>query len=190
MLCTSSCGKVINGMAKRSAVRGVRAHNRQNDNEEQKNQKQIVEEQSTEDDFDFDESNGGSSSSGEVYSNGQDFSRQDRLSKISSKYAVKSDTNGLYAFETKHLGISKERVTLHYSYAGQDYTVHWLHDYLVKNGKYCFAVSNDSGDLQGLLPVSRINKLKSGENFSKAGQFARKVKETLKKQKSESDTPF
>ncbi|MCM8531559.1 MAG: hypothetical protein NE330_10400 [Lentisphaeraceae bacterium] len=104
------------------------------------------------------------------------------MTRISSKYAVKLPPHGLREFRVEHDGIEKRNIVLHYKYQGKIFTTHWVHDYFVSKGKYCFAVSDKEGKISGLLPVDLIDKGKTGGAYKEAGEFARYVKAELKSQ--------
>ena len=186
---TTSCGKVINGIAQRSAARGVRSYNRQQKNEDQSRQ----EVKTINEDFENDSDDFGSSADdfGGSANTPTFTSSNNRLtSRISTQYAVQLSDQGLWDFEVTHLDIPKQKITLHYSHAGKSFTTHWVHDYLVKRGKYCFAVESEDGKISGLLQVSKIDKSKSGSEFQKAGDFARKVKKTVRDRAQHDANPF
>ncbi|MCM8537610.1 MAG: hypothetical protein NE334_16840 [Lentisphaeraceae bacterium] len=104
------------------------------------------------------------------------------MTRISSKYAVKLPPYGLREFRVEHDGIEKRNIVLHYKYQGKTFTTDWVHDYFVSKGKYCFAVSDKTGKISGLLPVDMIDKDKSGVSYQEAGKFARDIKAEVKAQ--------
>ena len=93
-----------------------------------------------------------------------------------------------FALQQKDLSSSmkleagKRNIVLHYKYQGKTFTTDWVHDYFVSKGKYCFAVSDKTGKISGLLPVDMIDKDKSGVSYQEAGKFARDIKAEVKAQ--------
>ena len=92
---------------------------------------------------------------------------------------------GLLPFEVDTQGLTKQKIILHYSHKGQAYSTFWVHDYLIRDGQFYFAVTDEAENIKGLLHVDKIDKKKTDKAaYTKLGKFARYIRAKATKKKA------